>query len=134
MGEARGEVKGAIQAPALIFFQNDIDDARHAFCFITRRRVGNHFDTVDQVGWYLAQAIRIADADQARRLTINQDAHPAAAPQADVAIQVYRHGRHVVQDICRAAASISQVFAYVEHPFVQRKLYLAFFSPYFHLQ
>jgi hypothetical protein len=116
-----------VKAGSLFLFQHDINNAGHPFGFVAGRGVGHDFHPVDQVGGELAQAVG-TERDQSGGFSVDEDAHIFAAAQADIALHIHRHGRHVVEDIGRGTAFVGQVFSDVEHPFVEAELHLAFFG------
>ena len=88
-----------------ISLEHNVDDARHTFRRVARRRIRNHFDLLDRVRRQLRQ-----EAAELRRLQrtwtsidLNDDA--GVATQTHVVVDIDVNRRHIAQHVERTAAS-----------------------------
>ena len=112
-------VDSAVEALAFVFLQDDIDDARRAFCVVTYRGVGDDLDSFNHVALQGTQGILGAHTRKPRFLAIDEDTHAVVATQANVAFHVDRDGRDIFQHLNGIAGSVGDIFTHVEDAFVK---------------
>jgi hypothetical protein len=101
---------GAELAGAAVLLGDQVDDPARAVGPEGGRRVGHHLDALDLVGRHLLQHVGAAfAAEHPRRLAVDHDGDVGVAAQADVALHVDLHRRHVAQRVGDRAGGRLQV-------------------------
>ena len=112
--------------------RDDVDDARVGVGRVACRRVGHHFDLLDDCGGRLLQIAFLAFLVEMRRAVINPYFNRIHTTQSDVAFGVDFHTGHVLQGIGNSAFlhrnilsdTINHLLAIVHekrHAFILRK-------------
>ncbi|MCY1525746.1 hypothetical protein D9M68_607370 [compost metagenome] len=119
---ARSQGHRPVKPRFLIFFQDNIDDARFPLSIISRRGIGDHFNLIDHIGLQLLQ--RICRRGKTRKLAVNKDTHILAAAQTYIALGIYSNRRNVLQYLGRICTLIIQIRSYIKDPFINLQRHL----------
>ena len=112
VARAQVEARLPVQPVALLFLENDVENAPRPAGVVAGRGVGDDLDALNGAGRNLVQG-------RARGLAVDKDNHPARPAQADRPVLVHRYGGHVLQHVQGRAAGHGQVLGHVDYLLVE---------------